>query len=95
MIQEIGYLLLYIAGFGFSDYIVKYYKLKYINYLLYYLFILILGLILINKSEKYDFKIVHYTPDGNLGSLCGNGTRCAIAYAHKKNIIKNSTYILL
>ena len=49
------------------------------------------GLILINKSEKYDFKIVHYTPDGNLGSLCGNGTRCAIAYAHKKNIIKNDT----
>jgi hypothetical protein len=51
MIQEIGYLLLYIAGFGFSDYIVKYYKLKYINYLLYYLFILILGLILINKQK--------------------------------------------
>ncbi len=49
------------------------------------------GLILINKSEKYDFKIVHYTPDGNLGSLCGNGTRCAIAYAHKKNIIKIDT----
>ena len=39
------------------------------------------GLILLNKSEKYDFKIAHYTPDGNLGSLCGNGTRCAIAYA--------------
>ena len=49
------------------------------------------GLILINKSEKYDFKIAHYTPDGNLGSLCGNGTRCAIAYAYKKNIIKIDT----
>ena len=22
------------------------------------------GLILINKSEKYDLKVVHYTPDG-------------------------------
>ncbi|MFL2632148.1 MAG: diaminopimelate epimerase [Candidatus Marisimplicoccus sp.] len=49
------------------------------------------GLILINKSKKYDFNVVHYTPDGNLGSLCGNGTRCAIAYAHKKNIINIDT----
>jgi|DEB0MinimDraft_6_1074348.scaffolds.fasta_scaffold100815_1 hypothetical protein len=58
MIQEIGYLLLYIAGFGFSDYIVKYYKLKYINYLLYYLFILILGLILINKQKINNKKLL-------------------------------------
>lgn len=50
-IQEFGYLLLYIAGFGFSDYIINYYKLKNINYLLYYLFILILAIILINKQK--------------------------------------------
>ena len=49
------------------------------------------GLILINKSEKYDFEVVHYTPDGNLGSLCGNGTRSAIAHAYKKKIIKIDT----
>jgi len=49
-IQEFGYLLLYIAGFGFSDYIINYYKLKNINYLLYYLFILILAIILLNKQ---------------------------------------------
>jgi len=50
-IQEFGYLLLYIAGFGLSDYIINYYKLKNINYLLYYLFILILAIILINKQK--------------------------------------------
>ena len=51
MKKELGYLLLYIASFGFSDYIVKYYKLTGINYLLFYLFILILAIILINKNN--------------------------------------------
>lgn len=51
MKEELGYLLLYIAGFGFSDYIVKYYKLTGINYLLFYVVILILAIILINKEK--------------------------------------------
>ena len=51
MEEELGYLLLYIAGFGFSDYIVKYYKLTGINYLLFYVFILILAIILLNKEK--------------------------------------------
>lgn len=52
MIDEIGYVFLYIAGFGFSDYIVNYYKLNHVNYLLYYLFILILGVIVIHNQNK-------------------------------------------
>ena len=49
------------------------------------------GLILIKKSSKTDFKILHYTSDGNLGSLCGNGSRCAILYAYRNNIINKNT----
>ena len=52
MIDEVGYVFLYIAGFGFSDYIVDYYKLKDVNYLLYYLFILIFGVIVIHNQNK-------------------------------------------
>ena len=49
------------------------------------------GLILIKNSISSDFEIVHYTPDGNLGSLCGNGSRCAISFAFKNNIINKKT----
>jgi diaminopimelate epimerase len=49
------------------------------------------GLILIKKSIKTDFEILHYTSDGNLGSLCGNGSRCAILYAYRNNIINKHT----
>ena len=49
------------------------------------------GLILIKKSIKTDFEILHYTSDGTLGSLCGNGSRCAILYAYKNNIISKKT----
>ena len=45
------------------------------------------GLILIKESKSTDFEILHYTSDGNLGSLCGNGSRCAISFAYKNKII--------
>ena len=34
--QEIGFVFLYVAAFGFSDYFVKINKLKGMSYLLYY-----------------------------------------------------------
>ena len=49
------------------------------------------GLIIIKNSISSDFEILHYTSDGNLGSLCGNGSRCAIAFAFKNNIIDKNT----
>lgn len=39
------------------------------------------GLLLIENSEKQDFKLTYFNSDGNVGSLCGNGSRCAIYYA--------------
>jgi len=49
------------------------------------------GLILIKESKSTDFEIFHYTPDGNLGSLCGNGSRCAISFAYRNKIIGRKT----
>lgn len=40
------------------------------------------GLILIEHNNGYDFEMVYYNADGHPGSMCGNGGRCAVAFAH-------------
>jgi len=40
------------------------------------------GLILIEPSAHYDFSMKYYNADGLLGSMCGNGGRCAVYFAH-------------
>ena len=49
------------------------------------------GVIVIKNCKKSDFEILHFTPDGEIGSLCGNGSRCAVSFAHKNKIIENKT----
>lgn len=49
------------------------------------------GLILLENDELSDFKMVYYNADGNEGSLCGNGGRCTVAFAHYLNIIDDET----
>jgi diaminopimelate epimerase len=48
------------------------------------------GLILIEKSRVADFKMIYYNADGFEGSMCGNGGRCAVAYARLYKITGNS-----
>ena len=40
------------------------------------------GLIKINASEKYDYEVDYFNADASK-SFCGNGGRCAAAFAHK------------
>jgi diaminopimelate epimerase len=41
------------------------------------------GLILLRNHSRTDFEMLYYNADGRLGSMCGNGGRCAAALAYK------------
>ena len=49
------------------------------------------GLISIESTKNADFEMLYYNADGGLGSMCGNGGRCAVAFAKTLNIITNET----
>lgn len=52
------------------------------------------GLMLLEHVADYDFKMVYYNADGNESTMCGNGGRCIVAFAHALGIIKNQTSFL-
>lgn len=49
------------------------------------------GLGLLTTVTEGDFALSYYNADGASGSLCGNGSRCAVAFAHLLGIQK-ATY---
>lgn len=44
------------------------------------------GLLLVEKSQKADFKMRIFNSDGSEAEMCGNGSRCVALYAYTEKI---------
>jgi diaminopimelate epimerase len=52
------------------------------------------GLILLNDKPGFDFEMVYFNNDGNESTMCGNGGRCLIKFAHDLGVINKSCSFL-
>jgi len=46
------------------------------------------GLMMLNNKDGFDFEMKYFNPDGNEGSMCGNGGRCILKFAAMLGIKK-------
>lgn len=51
------------------------------------------GLILLKEKKDYDFEMVYYNADGSQ-SMCGNGARCAVAFATFLGMTRKNAHFL-
>ena len=52
------------------------------------------GLIVLKSSVDFDFEMIYFNADGHPGSMCGNGGRCIVAFAHFLGLIQGQTTFL-
>tara|TARA_B100000963_G_scaffold139843_1_gene121756 strand:+ start:4030 stop:4806 length:777 start_codon:yes stop_codon:yes gene_type:complete len=46
------------------------------------------GFIIIKSNDQCDYEMVYYNSNGNVGSFCGNGARCAAHFVLRNKILK-------
>ncbi len=52
------------------------------------------GIILMEKSEIADAKMVMYNADGTEGNICGNALRCVAKYLYEQGIVKKEEMLV-
>ncbi|NTW23912.1 MAG: diaminopimelate epimerase [Lentimicrobium sp.] len=52
------------------------------------------GLIIVAPKDGYDFEMIYYNADGSHADMCGNGARCAVAFASMIGITGNQAVFL-
>lgn len=50
------------------------------------------GLLVVNKSDKADFKMHYYNSDGSLAAMCGNGIRCFSKFVYDDNLTSKEEF---
>lgn len=48
------------------------------------------GLLLLEPSDRVDYRMMYYNADGSYGGMCGNGGRCISQYAFEHGIAKDT-----
>jgi len=51
------------------------------------------GIIILTEKPGYDFEMIYYNADGSQ-SMCGNGGRCSVKFAHHLGIHRGSYHFL-
>lgn len=49
------------------------------------------GLMLLENVKGFDFRMVYFNADGFPGSMCGNGGRCLVSFAHSLDLFDRET----